>query len=126
MTPEELRQRFEDAKAALFRLEEALGPPGNLDRRRAYALRCEVGYLGGAILKHIEQVPHQPCLTCGTLTDQYTGGPPLTPEEQERVAAFNESFTGPNGEPLYHTGHLSTDLLRLPMHWFCSVHMPKE
>lgn len=41
---ENVEAKFRDAKAALFALEEALGPPGSELRRRIYAVRCEVGY----------------------------------------------------------------------------------
>lgn len=124
MTPDELRQHFEDAKAAIFRLEEALGPPGHEDRRRAYALRCEIGYLGGAVLKRIEQRPHGPCHTCGALTTEREGRD-LTPEEQTTVDRYYASFIGPDGEPVLHTGHLRPELMELPRRWYCSVHRPQ-
>ena len=51
MAPDELRQAFMAAKDKLFELEEALGPLGNDDRRQIYALRCEVGVIGAAVLR---------------------------------------------------------------------------
>jgi len=62
------------------------------------------------------------CRTCGQSPAPYmTGGPELTPEELEEIRAFHESFS-----PYFHTGHLPTRLLRLPIHRYCERHKPKD
>ena len=52
--PAEVRVQFEKAKSALFALEEFIGPLGSDERRSIYALRVQLGYIGGAILKRKE------------------------------------------------------------------------
>ena len=62
------------------------------------------------------------CWKCPKPATGTIGGPPLTPEEQAEVAAYHASFTAPDGSPIYHTGHLDTRLLRLPIHPCCDQH----
>jgi len=76
--------------------------------------------------RHVCPFCKKPCRTCQKPTDLFTGGPPLNPEEEAEVRAYQASFTGPDGKPVYHTGHLVDRLLRLPMHWYCPEHMPHE
>ncbi len=62
------------------------------------------------------------CFICGESPAPYmTGGPRLTPEELEEIRAFNEALGVE-----FHTGHLPTRLLRLPIHHYCEQHKPKD
>lgn len=45
MTSDELRAKFEEAKASLFALEEAIGPVVHKARRSVYSLRVQLGYI---------------------------------------------------------------------------------
>lgn len=66
------------------------------------------------------------CRVCGAGDAPHTtGGPPYTPEEEAEIAAFNASYRAADGSPIYHTGHLPTRLLRLPIHHYCDAHKPR-
>jgi hypothetical protein len=50
VTAEELAERFDAAKRALFAVEEALGPPSHPDRTAVYALRCDLAAMGARLV----------------------------------------------------------------------------
>lgn len=60
------------------------------------------------------------CVVCGNSPAPFTGKSLLTPEQQEEVRAYYASFRDENGEPVWHTGHLKTELMELPRH-LCEV-----
>ena len=60
------------------------------------------------------------CTVCGQSPAPYSGKSLLTPEQKEEVKAYYASFQDENGNPIYHTGHLKTELMELPRH-LCEV-----
>ena len=46
----DIRDRFKTTSAALFALEEFLGPPGSPDRAQVYRLRVELGIIEQSVL----------------------------------------------------------------------------
>jgi len=54
------------------------------------------------------------CIICNAPNAQHQAPSLLTFQERETVRAYDRSFVGPNGETIYHTGHLKTELMELP------------
>ena len=69
--------------------------------------------------------PKEPgtCRTCGKRPATQEGRD-WTPEEKAQIDGYHASFRGPNGEQIFHTGHLRPELMELPRHWYCKRHMP--
>jgi len=54
------------------------------------------------------------CIVCDTPDAPFQAPSFLTFTERLLVRAYYRSFRDDNGNPIYHTGHLRTDLMELP------------
>ena len=54
MSETQIREKIEAAKAALFALEEALGPPDTEARREIYAVRVKLGFVSAHIMSRMD------------------------------------------------------------------------